>query len=222
MWLIILLFISVGFIILTTSKFKWHPVFSLLIAAFGYGGLSGTLSLEEVVQSVNSGFGNTIGFIGIVILAGSIIGKFLEKSGGAFALAEGTLKIVGKKNVPLALSIIGSIISIPVYCDSGFIILAPLAKALTKQAKISFAAGAMALSLGLILTHSIIPPTPGPVAAAGILKADLGLVLMLGLPVSIIGLFGGWLFSTKIASKTEIDPFPDSVNIEVKSDRQPS
>jgi GntP family gluconate:H+ symporter len=222
MRLIILLFISIGFIIITTSRFKWHPVFSLLIAAFGYGGLSGTLSLEEVVQSVNSGFGNTIGFIGIVILAGSIIGKFLEKSGGAFALAGGTLKVVGKKNVPLALSIIGSMISIPVYCDSGFIILAPLAKALTKQAKISFAAGAMALSLGLILTHSIIPPTPGPVGAAGILNADLGLVLILGLPVSVIGLIGGWLYSTKIASRIQIDPLPDSVNIEVRSDREPS
>lgn len=222
MWLIILLFISVGFIILTTSRFKWHPVFSLLIAAFGYGGLSGTLSLDEVVQSVNSGFGNTIGFIGIVILAGSIIGKFLEKSGGAFALADGTLKFVGKKNVPLALSIIGSIISIPVYCDSGFIILAPLARALTKQVKISFAAGAMALSLGLILTHSIIPPTPGPVGAAGILNADLGLVLILGLSVSVVGLFGGWLFSTRIASKTEIEPFPDPVKVEVRSDREPS
>ena len=194
MWLIVLLFISIAFIILTTSKLKWHPVFSLLIAAFGYGGLSGTLSLEEVVKSVNSGFGNTIGIIGIIILAGSIIGKFLEKSGGAFTLAEGTLKVVGKKNVPLALSIIGSIVSIPVYCDSGFIILAPLAKALSKQAKISFATGAMALSLGLILTHSIIPPTPGPVAAAGILKADLGLVLILGLPLSFIGLITGWLY----------------------------
>ena len=78
MWLIILLFISVAFIIITTSKLKWHPFFSLLITAFGYGGLSGTMSLEEVVKSVNSGFGNTMGFIGIVILAGSIIGNFLK------------------------------------------------------------------------------------------------------------------------------------------------
>ncbi len=100
MWLIILLFISIAFIVLTTSQLKWHPVFALLIAAFLYGGFSGTLSLEELIHSVNSGFGNTIGYIGIVILAGSIIGKFLEKSGGAFTLAGGTLKAVGKKNVP--------------------------------------------------------------------------------------------------------------------------
>ena len=222
MWLIVLLFIAVIFIIITTSRLKWHPFFSLLVAAFGFGAFSGTMSLEDVVKSVNSGFGNTIGFIGIVIIAGSIIGKFLEKSGGAFTLAQSTLRIVGKKNVPLALGIIGYIVSIPVFCDSGFIIIAPLAKALSKQVKISFAVGAMALSLGLILTHSIIPPTPGPVGAAGILKADLGLVILLGLPVTLIGLMAGWLFAIKIASKTYIDPLPGSTETEVKPDGGPS
>jgi GntP family gluconate:H+ symporter len=222
MWLIILLFISIAFIIFTTSKLKWHPFLSLLITAFGYGALSGTMSLGEVVQSVNSGFGNTIGFIGIVILAGSIIGKFLEKTGAAYTLAESTLKVVGKKNVPLALSIIGSLVSIPVFCDSGFIILAPLAKALTKQVKISFAIGAVALSMGLIITHSIIPPTPGPVGAAGILNADLGLVILLGLPVSIIGLLAGWLFAIKIASRIPVDLAPDDKNTEIKTTEQPS
>jgi GntP family gluconate:H+ symporter len=222
MWLVILLLLSIVFIIFTTSKLKWHPFFSLLAAAFGYGGLSGTMSLEAVVKSVNTGFGNTIGLIGIVIIAGSIIGKFLEKSGGAFALAAGTLKIVGKKNVPLALSIIGYIVSIPVFCDSGFIIIAPLAKALSKKVNISFAVGAMALSLGLIITHSIIPPTPGPVGAAGILKADLGLVIILGIPVSIIALIAGWLFAVKIASKIQIDPFPDSAKIDTEPVEIPS
>ena len=222
MRLIILLFISVAFIIFTTSKLKWHPFFSLLITAFGFGGLSGTMSLDEVVKSVNTGFGNTIGFIGIVILAGSIIGKFLEKSGGASALAAATLKIVGKRNVPLALSIIGYIISIPVFCDSGFIIISPLAKAMTKKVNISYAISAMALSLGLIVTHSIIPPTPGPVGAAGILNADLGLVILLGLPVSLAGLLAGWLFSIKIASKIKINPLPDLPAGELTPTRQPS
>ena len=222
MLLIILLFISIAFIIFTTSKLKWHPFLSLLIAALGYGALSGTMSLEEVVQSVNSGFGNTIGYIGIVIVAGSIIGTFLEKSGGAFTLAGSTLKIVGKKNVPLALSIIGYIVSIPVFCDSGFIIISPLAKALSKKVKISLAIGATALSLGLIVTHSIIPPTPGPVGAAGILKADLGLVIILGFPVSIVGLIAGWLFAIKIASKVKYEPLPDSEENEIKPTGDPS
>jgi GntP family gluconate:H+ symporter len=100
--------------------------------------------------------------------------------------------------------------------------LAPLAKALSKQVKISLATGFIALSLGLILTHSIIPPTPGPVGAAGILKADLGLVLILGIPVSVIGLITGWLFSTRVASKIRIDSLPDSAKIEVRSTDEPS
>jgi gluconate:H+ symporter, GntP family len=222
MRLIILLILSITFIIYSTSKLKWHPFLSLITVAFGYGILSGTMSLEDVVKSINSGFGNTVGLIGIVILAGSIIGKFLEMSGGAFTLAEKTLKIVGKKNVPLALGIIGYIVSIPVFCDSGFIIISPLAKAMAKQVKISFAVGAMALSLGLILTHSIIPPTPGPVGAAGILNADLGLVILIGIPVTFVGLFAGWLFAIKIASKIYIDPLPGTTITETEPGERPS
>ncbi|MBT6999198.1 MAG: GntP family permease, partial [Prolixibacteraceae bacterium] len=205
MWLIILLFLSIVFIIISTSILKWHPFLSLIIVAFGFGIFSGTMSMNEVVEAVNSGFGNTIGYIGIVILAGSIIGKFLEMSGGALKLATGALKLIGEKNIPFAMSIVGYTISIPVFCDSAFIVLSPLSKALSRKTKISYAVMAMALSLGLYVTHSLIPPTPGPVAAAGILGADLGLVLILGLPVSIVGLIIGWLFAIKIASKYKIE-----------------
>jgi len=163
------------------------------------------MSMNEVVVAVNTGFGNTIGYIGIVILAGSIIGKFLEMSGGAFKLAGGALKMVGKKNIPLAISIVGYIVSIPVFCDSAFIVLSPLSKALSRQIKTTIAVLAMALSLGLYVTHHLIPPTPGPVAAAGILEADLGMVILLGLPVSVVGLIVGWLFSISIASKYKIE-----------------
>jgi gluconate:H+ symporter, GntP family len=213
MRLIILMFAAIAFIIISTSRFKWHPILSLLAAAIGFGTFSGTMSLDDVVKSVNSGFGNTVGFIGIVIVAGSIIGTFLERSGGAQALASGTLNMVGNKNVPLALSIIGYIVSIPVFCDSGFIIISPLSKALCRKAGISIAIGATALSLGLIITHSIIPPTPGPVGAAGILNADLGLVILLGLPVSLAALIAGWLFAIKIAPKVNFED-KDSHGIE--------
>jgi gluconate:H+ symporter, GntP family len=222
MRLIILMLAAIGFIIISTSKLKWHPFLSLLAAAIGYGALSGTMTLEEVVKSINTGFGNTVGFIGIVIISGSIIGTFLERSGGAHSLALSTLKIVGEKHVPLALSIIGYIVSIPVFCDSGFIIIAPLARALTKQVRISFAVGAIALSLGLIITHSIIPPTPGPVGAAGILKADLGLVILLGIPVSLAGLMAGWLFAVRIAPKIKYEDNDETTEIISQTAEQPS
>ncbi|MHC4745473.1 MAG: GntP family permease [Planctomycetota bacterium] len=204
MWLIICLLSSIVFIVFATARLKLHPFLALLIAAFGYGVCCGRMSLAKVVSSVNVGFGGTIGYIGIVILAGSVIGTFLEKSGGALALARSVIKTVGEKNVPLAMSIVGYIVSIPVFCDSGFVILCPLAKALSRKAKISLAASAVALSLGLYATHTMVPPTPGPIAAAGLLDADLGLVILFGMLVSVVALAAGWLFAVKVAAKVEL------------------
>ena len=113
-----LLLLAIVFIIFTTAKLKLHPFLVLLIAAFGFGILSG-MSLHDVISSVNAGFGGTIGYIGIVILAGTIIGTFLEKSGGAIKLARSILKITGEKSVPATMSIMGFVVSIPVFCDSG-------------------------------------------------------------------------------------------------------
>ena len=101
MWLVVLLGLAILFIVVATARWGIHPFLALLIAAFGFGLASG-MPLDDVVKSVNGGFGGTIGYIGIVILAGSIIGTFLEKSGGALRLAESTLRATGERNVPAA------------------------------------------------------------------------------------------------------------------------
>ena len=212
MWLIFVLFVSVLSIILMTAKLKLHPFLALLVAAFGYGIFCGTLSLQQLVEAINGGFGKTVGSIGIVILAGAVIGTFLEKSGGAYRLAEKVLRITGDRHVPLAMGIIGSIVSIPVFCDSGFVILSPLNKTLSKKAKVKLAASAMALSLGLLSTHSMVPPTPGPLAAAEALGADIGLVILWGLLVTTLALSGGWLFAVLYASRVDIEKGSDSRN----------
>jgi GntP family gluconate:H+ symporter len=206
MWLIAVLIFSIVVIVISTTKLNLHPFLALILAAFTFGLLSGMPPME-VVNSVNEGFGKTLGYIGIVILAGSIIGTFLEKSGGAYRLAESTLKLTGKKNVPLAMGLVGYIVSMPVFCDSGFVILSPLNKALSHKAKISLAGSAIALSLGLYATHTMVPPTPGPVAAAGILEADLGLVILWGMVVSLLALFAGWIFAIKYAAREHIPPY---------------
>ncbi|BBM82802.1 GntP family permease [Candidatus Uabimicrobium amorphum] len=200
------IFLLVGailFIVFSTTKWKLHPFMALILAAIGFGLLSGMEPLS-VVKAVNTGFGGTIGYIGIVILFGTIIGTFLEKSGAAFTLSENALKITGEKNVSLSMGIVGYIVSMPVFCDSGFVILSPLNKALSKRAQKSIAAGAVALALGLYVTHTMVPPTPGPVAAAGILGADLGLVIMWGFAVSFVALLSGWLFAVKYASRFDL------------------
>ena len=205
MLLVLLLLLSIAFIIFATARLRMHPFLALLIAAFAFGILSG-MPLADVVKSVNDGFGGTIGYIGIVILAGSIIGTFLERSGGAYRLAESILKVTGERNVPATMSIMGFVVSIPVFCDSGFVILSSLNKALTRRAGITLATTAIALSLGLYATHTMVPPTPGPIAAAGIIGADLGLVILWGLLVAAIACFAGWVFAVTVAKRIYISP----------------
>ena len=205
----LLLVLSIVFIVAATVWLKLHPFLALLAAAFGFGICAG-MPPQEVVASINEGFGKTIGAIGIVILAGSIIGTFLEKTGGALRLAEAALRITGKRNVPLAMTGIGFVVSMPVFCDSGFVLLAPLNRALSRKTGATLAAGAIALSLGLYATHTMVPPTPGPVAAAAALEADLGLVVLWGLLVSAVAALAGWLFATQVAARVWIDPEGDA------------
>jgi GntP family gluconate:H+ symporter len=115
------------------------------------------------------------------------------------------------------MGLVGYFVSIPVFADSGFILLSPLNKSLSKKAKISLAGSAVALSLGLMATHTLVPPTPGPIAAAGILNADIGLVILWGLLVSVAALFFGLIFSIKFVSKTYIDPDPDISEEEINN-----
>lgn len=217
--LIVLLILAVAFIVVSTTKFKLHPFLALIFAAIGFGLLSG-MPFAEIVNSVNSGFGDIVGHIGLVIVIGCIIGTFLEESGGAYVMAQGIVRLAGKKRVPLAMLIVGCFISIPVYADSGFVILSPLNKAITKKAGVSLACTAIALSLGLTITHYLVPPTPGPVAATAILGADLGLVILIGLIVSVFVAAESYFFVTRYASRTYIDPDPDGeITVEEDDDK---
>jgi len=182
------------------------------------------MDYQVILQTINDGFGGTLGKIGLVIIFGVIIGAFLENTGGAYALAEAVIKVVGKKRVPTAMGILGYFVSIPVFADSGFILLSPLNKSLSKKAGISLAGSAIALAMGLTIAHNLVPPTPGPIAAAGILNADLGLVLALAIPISMVALAMALLFATKFAARTYIDPNPDisQEDIDVRMKTAPS
>ena len=216
--LLVILAVAIIFIIFMTAKVNLHAFLVLLLASFGVGIFSG-MSLIEVVNTVTSGFGGILSYIGIVIIAGTIIGTILEKSKGTLTMANTVLSWVGETKSALAMSITGAIISIPVFCDSGFVILSSLNKSLAKKAKISMSTMAVALSTGLYATHTLVPPTPGPIAAAGNLGADLGLVIMFGVVVSIPAIIAGYIWATKFASKywvdadIEIDDGENDVNL---------
>ena len=200
MLIILTLVIVVIFIILASTKLKLHPFLSLLLAAL-FMGFIGGLETDMIILHISEGFGSTLKSIGIIIAFGTIIGAYLENSGGAKSLADSVLKIVGSKNSALAMNITGIIVSIPVFCDSGFIILSSLIRSLSKQTGIKLTVLAIALSTGLYATHVFVPPTPGPLAAAAALNADLGLVLMLGLLVAIPSALAGLVYAQYFGSK---------------------
>jgi GntP family gluconate:H+ symporter len=223
MLLTLLLLGCIALIIVLTVRLHLHPFLALLGAAITYGLCSG-MAPATVVTSISDGFGNTLNKIGIVIIGGVIIGTFLERSGGAYAVTEKILRLVGQRHISLAMAMIGYIVSVPVFGDSGFVILSPLNKALAKRARISLAGPAIALALGLTVTHCLVPPTPGPIAAAGILGADIGLVILFGLVVSLFAVFVGWLFAVRIASRVQIDPDPElsATDVEERLRQAPS
>lgn len=205
---LVLLLISVVLIVVLTARYNLHPFLALLFASLFFAFASG-LSFEAIITSINDGFGGTLGKIGMVILFGIIIGAFLEHTGAAFKMAEVVLRLIGKKRVHAAMGIMGFIISIPVFADSGYILLHPLNKSLSKKAGLSLAGTGVTLMLGLMLTHVLVPPTPGPIAAAGIVGADVGRVMILGLIIGAVSLPVAIIYGKRYASRTYIDPSPE-------------
>lgn len=217
---ILFLLLSVVIIIVLTTRFSIHPFLALFVVSILYG-LGVGMPYTDIVTSINDGFGSTLGKIGLIIFLGVIIGAFLENTGGAYSIAEKVLKLIGSKRVPSAMGIIGYIVSIPVFADSGFLLLHPLNKGLSKKAKISLAGSAVALGLGLLASHTLVPPTPGPIAAAGILGADLGLVIALGFPISFVALLVAIVYAKKYAARTYINPdLGDKFNQQQLSDQE--
>jgi GntP family gluconate:H+ symporter len=200
--------VVVIFIIVATVKFKMHPIFSLTIAAIASGFMLG-LAPQEIMSTLGEGFGKTLSSIGLVIAFGTVIGIYLEKTGSTQVLANSILKLIGLKRSPLAINLAGFVISIPVYCDSGFIILSSLNKAISKKTGIPALVFAIALATGLYSAHVFVPPTPGPLAAAALLGADLGLVLVLGLavaiPVSLTGYVWARFIGKTLTENEEIE-----------------
>lgn len=213
--LVVILLGAIAFIVWATGKARMNAFLVLLIAALAVGLLARrpppVPTVNELGQTVPglidviaTGFGNTLASIGIVIVAGTIIGSILAKTGGAPVLAQAMLKLVGKSRSPLAMALAGYVVSIPVFCDSGFVILSPLNKALSQSSGISLGVLGTALSMGLYATHTMVPPTPGPIAAAGTLGADLGLVILFGLIASLPATIAGWIYAVRVGSRFDI------------------
>ena len=206
--LIISFVIAIIVMIVAISKFKLHPFIALmgisLILAIVVG-----IPLANIPNMIGAGFSGTFSSIGIVIILGALIGTILEKTGGALKLAEMVVRLVGKKHPDLAVELMGWVVSIPVFCDSGFVILDPIRSALQKRTGYSSVALTIALSAGLYTSHVFIPPTPGPIAAASSLGVGDHLLMVMGIGalVSIPCLIAAYFYANYIGKRVKTIEF---------------
>ncbi len=202
--LIIAFVISIVLMIVAISKFKVHPFLSIMAVSILLALVAG-IPLVEIADVIGAGFSGTFSSIGIVIILGALVGSILEITGAALKLADMVVKIVGKKNPELAIELMGWVVSIPVFCDSGFVILDPIRRALVRRTGASSVAMTVALSTGLYIAHVFIPPTPGPIAAANTIGIgeNLLLVMGLGLLCSLAPLAIGLVYAKFIGKKVK-------------------
>ena len=212
--LFIALFLAIVVMILAISKLKIHPFLAIMAVSLLFGLAAGIPLINKTVDGVAKdgiatiiglGFSGTFTSIGIVIIFGALIGMVIESTGAAFKLADIVIKLVGPKNPVLAVQLMGWVVSIPVFCDSGFVVLDPIRKALVKKTKVSSVSLSIALSLGLYISHVFIPPTPGPIAAAQNLGLADHLLLVMGMGAlcSIPALICAYLFAKYIGKKVK-------------------
>ncbi|WP_088188449.1 gluconate:H+ symporter [Desulfosporosinus sp. FKA] len=209
--------IALVFLILKT---KIHAFPALIIAAAATG-IIGGMPPNKVIDAITSGFGSTLGSIGIIIGFGVMMGELFEASGAAEKMAQTFVKRLGKGREEIALAITGFLVSIPIFCDSGFVILSPLAKAISRKTKKSVITLGVALASGLVITHSLIPPTPGPVGVAGLFKINVGSMILWGIVFSIPMTIAAIIYARWIGKKIYQVPSEDGESWERPAYQEP-
>ncbi|MGY6649181.1 GntP family permease [Wenyingzhuangia sp. IMCC45574] len=201
--LIAILVVLIGLVI-AISKFKIHPFIVLIVAAIALGLLVG-FSGEKTIDVLLTGFGATLKWIAIVVIFGAFIGEVLNETGGAVRIAEKILKWVGQKRLPWAMAITGYIVSIPVFVDVAYILFQPITEGLAKKSKTPVLVVGLSLAAGLTVSHTLMPPTPGPLAVVSLLNADISRLLMINSIVGVFVVIGGVLWAKLYCKKFLLD-----------------
>lgn len=208
---------GIALLLLLITRFKINAFISLLMASI-FVGLTAGMPAASIIESIQNGMGGTLGFVATVVGLGAIFGQILEHSGGAEALAQTLLEKFGKENASWALMVTGFFVAIPVFFDVGFIILVPLVYALARDTGKSLLYYGIPLLTGLAVTHSFIPPTPGPIAVAEIIGADLGWIILFGFIIGVpAAILAGPVFGKYISKKIDAG-IPDYITMEEPSD----
>jgi GntP family gluconate:H+ symporter len=210
---IVMLTITLLALILAIVEFHVHPFLALLCSGLLLGLATG-MPMDRTLDSLLDGFAGTLKWIGIVMLLGTVIGEILTETGGSFRIAESTLRLTGEKRVPLAMGLTGYVVAIPVFVDVAYIMLQPVTEMLAVKSKRTIIVTGLSLTAGLTATHALLPPTPGPLAAAGLVQANLGKVILINAFVAAFSVVGGLLWVLLACSKIEL-PYDRTIRDEV-------
>lgn len=208
------------------AKWKWHVFMALLLPILLFGVIPG-IQRNNFIDAFEQGFGNTLGKIGIVIVLGSIIAEALRHTGAIQVITRSMVHLVGARRMPFALTLTGFVLGIAIFSDVAYVILNPL----VHSAAHAMGVGMGTMSIGLVgalqLTHAIVPPTPGPLAAVGLLGADIGRTIIFGSIACLVGSIAGWIWGQYIAGpRIKTQPSPEYKNNDfldtAKGERAPS
>ena len=205
---------GIGIIILLTAVFRIHAFFALLIACFVVG-LGVQMPMATIINVAKQGFGNIMQSLGFIIVLGTTLGVVLEHTGSTKVMAAWILKRTGEKRAPLAMSLTGFIVGLPIFCDSGYIVLSGLNKSLCRRTGISVIIMSVSLATGLYSVHCLIPPHPGAAAAAGAIGVDFGKLILIGMAVAIPAMLVGYAWAHYAGRKIKNDPPPEAAVIDI-------
>jgi len=209
----IVVVVSIFLIIILTTRLRLHAFAALFIVSLLLAFI--TLPAGEVIKTIKDGFGSTMGSIGFLIILGAIIGITLDRTGGTRSIAAFILSKTGDKRSPAALGITGFVTGFPIFCDSGFIILSGLAKSFSRKSNIAMPFMATVLATSLYSVHCLIPPHPGALAAAGMIEANVGYLILAGIIFAVPGTLAAYFWSLYISGRNDYkaaeggDPGPD-------------
>lgn len=196
----IFLVLGIGIIILLTAVYRIHAFFALLIACFVVG-LGVQMPVADIITVTKQGFGNIMQSLGFIIVLGTTLGVVLEHTGSTRVMASYILKRIGEKQAPLAMSLTGFIVGLPIFCDSGYIVLSGLNNSLSKRTGISVVIMSVALATGLYSVHCLIPPHPGASAAATTIGVDYGKLILTGIAVAVPAMLVGYAWARYAGKK---------------------
>jgi GntP family gluconate:H+ symporter len=202
-------------IVLLTAKYRVHPFFALILSCFVVG-LGVGFPVADVITLIKDGFGNIMKSLGLIIVLGTTLGILLEHTNSTKVMASFILKKTGEKYAAMAMSITGFIVGLPIFCDSGYIVLSGLNNSLAKRTAVSIVVMSVSLATGLYSVHCLIPPHPGAAAAAGIIGVDIGKVILIGILIAIPATVVGYIWANFAGKKFSMSSNPEDITADIK------